>query len=145
MASSDHLGRISCGLSDSELDHHLLPLGQEGPTAARREIRHRRLVEIAGRPGPDAVTPFDSTGSATQDLAVAAAAFAAWAHAPAEGQTVASSNREGPGPRWPGSLLGALRLDRGHVGVPVAERITSVVRDQLVTYHDVTVAVGGSG
>jgi ornithine cyclodeaminase/alanine dehydrogenase-like protein (mu-crystallin family) len=31
-----------------------------------------------GRPGPDAVTLFDSTGLAIQDLAIAAAAYDAW-------------------------------------------------------------------
>jgi alanine dehydrogenase len=34
--------------------------------------------EAAGRPGPEAVTLFDSTGLAIQDLAIAAAAVAAW-------------------------------------------------------------------
>lgn len=34
--------------------------------------------EASGRPGPDAVTLFDSTGLAIQDLAVAAAALQAW-------------------------------------------------------------------
>jgi alanine dehydrogenase len=34
--------------------------------------------DAPGRPGPEAVTMFDSTGLAVQDLAVASAAFAAW-------------------------------------------------------------------
>jgi ornithine cyclodeaminase/alanine dehydrogenase-like protein (mu-crystallin family) len=34
--------------------------------------------DAPGRPGPDAVTLFDSTGLAIQDLAIAAAALAAW-------------------------------------------------------------------
>ena len=34
--------------------------------------------EQAGRPGPDAVTLFDSTGLAIQDLAIAAAVLAGW-------------------------------------------------------------------
>jgi len=34
--------------------------------------------EAPGRPGPDAVTLFDSTGLAIQDLAVATAAYEAW-------------------------------------------------------------------
>jgi ornithine cyclodeaminase/alanine dehydrogenase-like protein (mu-crystallin family) len=42
----------------------------------------------SGRPGPDAVTLFDSTGLAIQDLAVASAAFAAWEDNRVEGQTV---------------------------------------------------------
>jgi len=41
-----------------------------------------------GRPGPDAVTLFDSTGLAIQDLAVAAAAHAAWRDGAVEAQTV---------------------------------------------------------
>jgi ornithine cyclodeaminase/alanine dehydrogenase-like protein (mu-crystallin family) len=34
--------------------------------------------EAAGRPGPAAVTLFDSTGLAIQDLGVAIAAYEAW-------------------------------------------------------------------
>jgi alanine dehydrogenase len=34
--------------------------------------------DAPGRPGPEAVTLFDSTGLAIQDLAVAVAAFDAW-------------------------------------------------------------------
>lgn len=41
-----------------------------------------------GRPGPDAVTLFDSTGLAIQDLAVAIAAFWAWEDNRVEAQTV---------------------------------------------------------
>jgi alanine dehydrogenase len=41
-----------------------------------------------GRPGPDAVTLFDSTGLAIQDLAVAMAAFSAWEDNRVEAQTV---------------------------------------------------------
>jgi ornithine cyclodeaminase/alanine dehydrogenase-like protein (mu-crystallin family) len=44
--------------------------------------------EAAGRPGPDAVTLFDSTGLAIQDLAVAAAALEAWRDGRVEAQTV---------------------------------------------------------
>jgi ornithine cyclodeaminase/alanine dehydrogenase-like protein (mu-crystallin family) len=44
--------------------------------------------EAPGRPGPDAVTLFDSTGLAIQDLAVAAAALEAWREGRAEAQTV---------------------------------------------------------
>jgi len=40
------------------------------------------------RPGPEAVTLFDSTGLAIQDLAVAAAAFAAWEDNRVDAQTV---------------------------------------------------------
>jgi alanine dehydrogenase len=43
--------------------------------------------EAAGRPGPEAVTLFDSTGLAIQDLAVAAAALEAWR----EGRVAAQS------------------------------------------------------
>jgi len=42
----------------------------------------------AGRPGPAAVTMFDSTGLAIQDLAVAAAAYEAWRDGTVEAQTV---------------------------------------------------------
>ncbi len=41
-----------------------------------------------GRPGPDAVTLFDSTGLAIQDLAVASAAFNAWEDNRVRAQTV---------------------------------------------------------
>jgi ornithine cyclodeaminase/alanine dehydrogenase-like protein (mu-crystallin family) len=44
--------------------------------------------EAPGRPGPDAVTLFDSTGLAIQDLAIAAAAVAAWRDGRVEAQTV---------------------------------------------------------
>ncbi|MEA2273212.1 MAG: alanine dehydrogenase [Solirubrobacteraceae bacterium] len=45
--------------------------------------------EVVGRPGPEAVTLFDSTGLAIQDLAVAAAAYEAWKAGRVEAQTVA--------------------------------------------------------
>jgi ornithine cyclodeaminase/alanine dehydrogenase-like protein (mu-crystallin family) len=44
--------------------------------------------EARGRPGPDAVTLFDSTGLAIQDLAVAAAALEAWRQGQVKAQTV---------------------------------------------------------
>ena len=44
--------------------------------------------DAPGRPGSEAVTLFDSTGLAIQDLAVAAAAFAAWEDRRVEAQTV---------------------------------------------------------
>lgn len=44
--------------------------------------------EARGRPGPEAVTLFDSTGLAIQDLAVAAAALEAWREGRVEAQTV---------------------------------------------------------
>jgi alanine dehydrogenase len=44
--------------------------------------------DAVGRPGPEAVTLFDSTGLAIQDLAVASAAFAAWEDNRVRGQTV---------------------------------------------------------
>ncbi len=44
--------------------------------------------EASGRPGPEAVTLFDSTGLAIQDLAVAAAALEAWRDGRVEAQTV---------------------------------------------------------
>jgi ornithine cyclodeaminase/alanine dehydrogenase-like protein (mu-crystallin family) len=44
--------------------------------------------DAPGRPGPEAVTLFDSTGLAIQDLAVASAAFAAWEDNRVDAQTV---------------------------------------------------------
>ena len=44
--------------------------------------------DAPGRPGDEAVTLFDSTGLAVQDLAVAAAAFAAWEDRRVEAQSV---------------------------------------------------------
>src|SRR5437763_9455547 len=44
--------------------------------------------DAAGRPGPDAVPLFDSTGLAIQDLAVAAAAYGAWRDGDVEAQSV---------------------------------------------------------
>jgi alanine dehydrogenase len=45
--------------------------------------------DVPGRPGPEAVTLFDSTGLAIQDLAVAAAALEAWRDGRVRAQTVA--------------------------------------------------------
>jgi alanine dehydrogenase len=44
--------------------------------------------DARGRPGPEAVTLFDSTGLAIQDLAVASAAHAAWRAGRIDAQTV---------------------------------------------------------
>ena len=44
--------------------------------------------DASGRSGPDAVTLFDSTGLAIQDLAVAAAAYEAWSEGSVKAQTV---------------------------------------------------------
>ena len=44
--------------------------------------------EAAGRPGPEAITLFDSTGLAIQDLAVAQAAYRAWESGAVTAQTV---------------------------------------------------------
>jgi ornithine cyclodeaminase/alanine dehydrogenase-like protein (mu-crystallin family) len=44
--------------------------------------------DAPGRPGPAAVTLFDSTGLAIQDLAVAAAALTAWREGGVEAQTI---------------------------------------------------------
>lgn len=44
--------------------------------------------ELPGRPGPESVTLFDSTGLAIQDLAVAAAALEAWRESRVSAQTV---------------------------------------------------------
>ena len=59
-------------------------------------IERARVTELGavlagdapGRPGPDAVTLFDSTGLAIQDLAVARLALAAWRDGRARAQTV---------------------------------------------------------
>ena len=44
--------------------------------------------EAPGRAGPEAVTLFDSTGLAIQDLAVARVALAAWREGRVQAQTV---------------------------------------------------------
>ena len=44
--------------------------------------------DARGRPGPDAVTLFDSTGLAIQDLAVVRAAYEAWRSRAVEAQTI---------------------------------------------------------
>jgi ornithine cyclodeaminase/alanine dehydrogenase-like protein (mu-crystallin family) len=57
----------------------------------REQVRELGAVlsgDAPGRPGPAAVTLFDSTGLAIQDLAVAAAALAAWREGAVEAQTV---------------------------------------------------------
>jgi alanine dehydrogenase len=59
-------------------------------------VRREQVTELGavlsgvqpGRPGPDAVTLFDSTGLAIQDLAVAAAALEAWRAGRVQAQTV---------------------------------------------------------
>jgi ornithine cyclodeaminase/alanine dehydrogenase-like protein (mu-crystallin family) len=59
-------------------------------------VRREQVTELGavlagdapGRPGPEAVTLFDSTGLAVQDLAVAAAALEAWREGRVEAQTV---------------------------------------------------------
>jgi ornithine cyclodeaminase/alanine dehydrogenase-like protein (mu-crystallin family) len=67
-------------------------------TAAVRAglVRREQVTELGavlagaapGRPGPDAVTLFDSTGLAIQDLAVASAALEAWREGRVKAQTV---------------------------------------------------------
>jgi alanine dehydrogenase len=57
----------------------------------RQEVTELGVVlagEAPGRPGPEAVTLFDSTGLAIQDLAVSAAALEAWRTGHVEAQTV---------------------------------------------------------
>jgi alanine dehydrogenase len=57
----------------------------------REQVRELGAVlagEVPGRPGPAAVTLFDSTGLAIQDLAVAAAALEAWRRGAVKAQTV---------------------------------------------------------
>ena len=45
-------------------------------------------AEAPGRPGPAAVTLFDSTGLAIQDLAVARAAYDAWRSGAVQAQKI---------------------------------------------------------
>jgi ornithine cyclodeaminase/alanine dehydrogenase-like protein (mu-crystallin family) len=56
--------------------------------ASVRELGAVLGGDAAGRTGPQAVTLFDSTGLAIQDLAVATAAFEAWREGKVEAQTV---------------------------------------------------------
>jgi ornithine cyclodeaminase/alanine dehydrogenase-like protein (mu-crystallin family) len=59
-------------------------------------VRRDRVTELGavlagdapGRPGPESVTLFDSTGLAIQDLAVAAAALEAWREGRVQAQTI---------------------------------------------------------
>jgi len=63
----------------------------EAGLVAREQVTDLGAVlagEAPGRPGPAAVTLFDSTGLAIQDLAVAAAALEAWREGRVEGQSV---------------------------------------------------------
>jgi len=58
---------------------------------AREQVTELGAVlagEAQGRPGPEAVTLFDSTGLAIQDLAVAAAALEAWRAGTVTAQTI---------------------------------------------------------
>ena len=70
------LRRVGAGLHGGELTGAV----QAGLVHRERRHRPRRACcagEAPGRPGADAVTLFDSTGLAIQDLAVAAAALQA--------------------------------------------------------------------
>ncbi len=63
----------------------------EAGLIAREQVTELGAVlsgEARGRPGPEAVTLFDSTGLAIQDLAVAAAALEAWREGRVEAQSV---------------------------------------------------------
>ena len=63
----------------------------EAGLVAREQVADLGAVlagDAPGRPGPDAVTLFDSTGLAIQDLAIAAAAHAAWRAGSARAQSV---------------------------------------------------------
>lgn len=53
-----------------------------------RELGAVLAGQAPGRPGPDAVTLFDSTGLAIQDLAIAAAAYARWRDGAVPAQTI---------------------------------------------------------
>ena len=63
----------------------------EAGLVARERVTELGAVlagDAPGRPGPAAVTLFDSTGLAIQDLAIAAAAYEAWRAGAVEAQTV---------------------------------------------------------
>ena len=63
----------------------------EAGLVGREQVRELGAVlagDAPGRPGPDAVTMFDSTGLAIQDLAVAAAALEAWRSGAVQAQAV---------------------------------------------------------
>jgi ornithine cyclodeaminase/alanine dehydrogenase-like protein (mu-crystallin family) len=63
----------------------------EGDLVTREQVTELGAVlagDAPGRPGPDAVTLFDSTGLAIQDLAVASAALTAWREGLVKAQTV---------------------------------------------------------
>jgi len=63
----------------------------EAGIVRRDQVRELGAVlagDVAGRPGAAAVTLFDSTGLAIQDLAVAAAALEAWRAGKGDAQTI---------------------------------------------------------
>jgi alanine dehydrogenase len=63
----------------------------EGGLVTRAQVTELGAVlagDAPGRPGPEAVTLFDSTGLAVQDLAVAAAALEAWREGKVSAQVV---------------------------------------------------------
>ena len=63
----------------------------EAGLVSRADVQELGAVlagDAPGRPGPESVTLFDSTGLAIQDLAVAAAALAAWREGRVEAQQV---------------------------------------------------------
>ena len=70
--------------------------GELTAAVAAGAVRREQVTELGavlagdapGRPGPESVTLFDSTGLAIQDLAVAAAALEAWREGRVEAQTV---------------------------------------------------------
>lgn len=63
----------------------------DGGLVSRAQVTDLGAVlagDAPGRSGPDAVTLFDSTGLAIQDLAIAAAAFDAWGDGRVEAQSI---------------------------------------------------------
>ena len=85
--------------------------------------------EAPGRPGPEAVTLFDSTGLAIQDLAIAAAALEAWragARRGAGGAPLAQTGSEGDvAPDAPRPPTAAHRQQRSRC--PLSTRCVAVV------------------
>ncbi len=70
--------------------------GELAGAVAAGQVRREQVTDLGavlcreagGRPGPDAVTLFDSTGLAIQDLAVSAGVYAAWREGRIDGLTV---------------------------------------------------------
>lgn len=81
----------SCALFCDEWEQAVLTGAVAAGLVTRERVTALGAVlagDAPGRPGPDAVTLFDSTGLAIQDLAVASVAHAAWRDGRVAAQTV---------------------------------------------------------